>query len=78
MLVLSVYALIGFCITTFYRKDCMEMLGWVLTFFVLAIIAAIFGFTGIAVEFAWVAKILFYAFLVLLVLSAFLKVVRKQ
>jgi uncharacterized membrane protein YtjA (UPF0391 family) len=56
----------------------MEMLGWVLTFFVLAIIAAIFGFTGIAVEFAWVAKILFYAFLVLLVLSAFLKVVRKQ
>lgn len=56
----------------------MEMLGWSVTFFVLAIITAIFGFSGLAAEFAWVAKILFYVFLVLLILSAFLKLFRKQ
>ncbi len=45
------------------------MLGWALTFFVLAIIAAIFGFGGIAVASAEIAKIIFFAFLVLFVIS---------
>ena len=40
------------------------MLGWALTFFVLAIIAAAFGFGGIASAFASVAQILFFVFLV--------------
>jgi uncharacterized membrane protein YtjA (UPF0391 family) len=45
------------------------MLNWALTFFVVALIAAIFGFTGIAVAAAGVAKILFFVFLVLFVVS---------
>lgn len=45
------------------------MLKWSLTFFIIAIIAAIFGFTGIAEGAAAVAKILFFFFLVLFVVS---------
>ncbi|HIG21862.1 DUF1328 domain-containing protein [Henriciella sp.] len=42
------------------------MLGWALTFFVLAIIAAVFGFGGIAGASAGIAQILFFVFLALL------------
>ena len=45
------------------------MLNWALMFFVVALLAAIFGFTGIAVAAAGVAKILFYLFLVLFLIS---------
>ena len=45
------------------------MLNWALTFFVVALLAAIFGFTGIALAAAGVAKILFYLFLVLFLIS---------
>lgn len=45
------------------------MLGWVLTFLVLALIAAVLGFGGIASTFAGVAKVLFVIFLVLFVAS---------
>lgn len=45
------------------------MLKYALTFFVLALIAAIFGFGGLAASFAFVAKILFLAFVVLFVIS---------
>jgi uncharacterized membrane protein YtjA (UPF0391 family) len=38
-------------------------------FLVIAILAAIFGFTGIAVGAAAIAKILFYIFIVLFLLS---------
>ena len=38
------------------------MLYWALVFFVIAVIAAIFGFTGAAVAAAGIAKILFYIF----------------
>lgn len=41
------------------------MLGWAVTFLVVAIIAAFFGFGGIAVASAGIAKILFFVFLVL-------------
>ena len=41
------------------------MLNWAFTFLVLAIVAAILGFGGIAVESAYIAKILFLVFLVL-------------
>jgi len=41
------------------------MLTWSLYFFIIAIVAAAFGFTGIAVGAAEIAKILFYIFLVL-------------
>ena len=45
------------------------MLNWALMFFVVALLAAIFGFSGIAVAAAGVAKILFYLFLVLFLIS---------
>ena len=45
------------------------MLSWAAAFFILAIIAAAFGFTGIAVATASIAKVLFFIFLVLFVLS---------
>jgi uncharacterized membrane protein YtjA (UPF0391 family) len=45
------------------------MLYWALVFFVVALIAAIFGFTGIYVAAAGIAKILFFVFLVLLIIS---------
>lgn len=43
------------------------MLRWALIFFVIAVIAAIFGFGGIASGAVAIAKILFYLFLVVAV-----------
>ena len=45
------------------------MLGWTITFLVVAIIAGLLGFTGIAGGAAAIAKILFFLFLVLFVIS---------
>jgi uncharacterized membrane protein YtjA (UPF0391 family) len=45
------------------------MLRWALAFFVIAIIAGVFGFLGIAVAAAGIAKLLFYLFLVLFLIS---------
>lgn len=45
------------------------MLGWSVTFLIIAIIAAIFGFGGIVASAVGIAKILFYIFLVLFVIS---------
>jgi len=43
------------------------MLGWAITFLVLGLIAAIFGFGGIAGAAIGIAKILFFVFLVIFV-----------
>jgi uncharacterized membrane protein YtjA (UPF0391 family) len=45
------------------------MLNWALGFFVIALVAAILGFGGIAVAAAGIAKILFFIFLVLFVVA---------
>lgn len=45
------------------------MLRWALTFFVVAFIAALLGFTGIALAAAGIAKILFYLFLILFLVT---------
>ena len=45
------------------------MLRWALAFFVIAIIAAVFGFGGIAVAAAGIAKLLFFVFLVLFLVA---------
>lgn len=45
------------------------MLRWALTFLVFALIAALFGFTGIAGESMYIARILFFIFLVIFVVS---------
>lgn len=41
------------------------MLRWAVIFLVIALVAALFGFTGIAVAAAGIAKFLFFLFLVM-------------
>lgn len=45
------------------------MLGWAIGFFIAALVAAVFGFGGIATAFTGIAIILFWVFLALFVLS---------
>ena len=45
------------------------MLRWAATFFIIAIIAAIFGFGGIAGGAVEIAKVLFYIFVVIFLVS---------
>ena len=45
------------------------MLRWALVFFVVALIAAVFGFGGVAGEAAWIGKVLLVIFLILAVVS---------
>jgi uncharacterized membrane protein YtjA (UPF0391 family) len=45
------------------------MLRWALTFFIIAIIAALFGFGGIAATASGIAQILFYIFLILFLIA---------
>jgi uncharacterized membrane protein YtjA (UPF0391 family) len=52
----------------FLKKE-IYMLNWAVTFFVIAIIAAVLGFTNIAGSAIDIAKILFFVFLVLAVVS---------
>jgi uncharacterized membrane protein YtjA (UPF0391 family) len=47
----------------------VAMLGWALTFLIVAIIAALFGFGGIATTAAGIAQILFVIFIVLFLAS---------
>ena len=50
------------------------MLRWSLTFFVFALIAALFGFGGIATASAEIAKVLFFLFLIVFVVTLLLGV----
>lgn len=45
------------------------MLGWALTFLIIAIIAGLFGFRGVEITAAGIAQFLFFVFVVLLVIS---------
>jgi uncharacterized membrane protein YtjA (UPF0391 family) len=45
------------------------MLQWALAFFIIALIAAVLGFGGIAVAAAGIAKIFFFVFLVLFLVA---------
>lgn len=45
------------------------MLRWAVAFFVIALIAAVFGFLGIAVAAVSIARVLFFVFLVLFLVS---------
>jgi len=53
------------------------MLRWAIAFFIVAIVAAIFGFGGIAVAAAGMAKILFFIFLVLFLVALLGGLVRR-
>ena len=45
------------------------MLSWALTFLVVALIAGVLGFGGIAGTSAWIAQVLFGLFLILFIVS---------
>jgi uncharacterized membrane protein YtjA (UPF0391 family) len=54
------------------------MLGWALTFLVVALIAGVLGFTTVAGAAMGIAKILFWVFLILFVVSLVMHLVRGR
>jgi uncharacterized membrane protein YtjA (UPF0391 family) len=60
------------------RMESNVMLGWALTFLVVALIAGVLGFTTIAGTAIGVAKILFYVFLVLFLVSLVMNFLRGR
>ncbi|MEL6646179.1 MAG: DUF1328 domain-containing protein [Pseudomonadota bacterium] len=52
------------------------MLGWAIAFLIIALIAAVFGFGGIASAFAGIAQILFFIFIVLFVVALIVRATR--
>ncbi|TPE63965.1 DUF1328 domain-containing protein [Sandaracinobacter neustonicus] len=53
------------------------MLGWALGFLVIALLAALFGFGGIASASAGIAQILFFIFIIMFVVSLVIGLVRR-
>jgi uncharacterized membrane protein YtjA (UPF0391 family) len=54
------------------------MLGWALTFLIVALIAAVLGFGGIAAFAVDIAKIIFVVAIVLFVISALVMLIRGR
>jgi uncharacterized membrane protein YtjA (UPF0391 family) len=54
------------------------MFGWALAFFVIALVAALFGFTGIAAGAAGMAKIIFFVALAIAIIGAIAAAVRGR
>ena len=54
------------------------MLYWAVVFFVIALIAAVFGFGGVASSAAGIAQILFAIFVVLFIASIIMGLVRRK
>lgn len=54
------------------------MLGWALTFLVIAIIAGVFGFGGIASASVGIAQVLFFLFLVLFVIALLVRALKGR
>jgi len=68
-----------FILIIYLIANCLEdhMLQWVLTFLIIALIAAVLGFTSIAQTAASVAQVIFFIFLVLFVISLVLHLVKR-
>ena len=54
------------------------MLRWALVFFIIALVAALFGFGGIAVAAAGIARILFFIFVVLFLASLIMGLFQRR
>lgn len=54
------------------------MLGWALTFLIVALVAAVLGFGGIATFAVDIAKIIFFVAIVLFVISAVIALIRGR
>jgi uncharacterized membrane protein YtjA (UPF0391 family) len=61
-----------------YEKKEPAMIGWAITFLVIALIAAIFGFGGIAGTAITAAKIIFFVAIVLFAISALIGLFRGR
>lgn len=59
------------------KKGSVAMLYYALIFLVVALVAALFGFGGVAVAAAGIAKILFFIFLVFFVVSLIMHLGRR-
>ncbi len=53
------------------------MLTWALIFFIVAIVAALFGFTGIAEGAIQIARVLFFIFIILFLISLIIGLVNS-
>ena len=53
------------------------MLRWSIAFFLIALVAAVFGFGGIAAGAATIGRVLFFVFLVLFLLSLIVRLVSR-
>lgn len=60
------------------QLETFNVLGWALTFFLLAVVAGYFGFFGLVGLAASFAKVLFLIFLVLLVVSFIVRAFRGK
>jgi uncharacterized membrane protein YtjA (UPF0391 family) len=54
------------------------MLGWAITFLIVALVAAIFGFGGIAAAAVDIAKIIFFVAIILFAISAVVTLIRGR
>ncbi|MHB0990019.1 MAG: DUF1328 domain-containing protein [Burkholderiales bacterium] len=54
------------------------MLRWALFFFVFALLAALLGFTGLAAAFAGIAKLLFYFFVAIFLVTLILGLIARR
>jgi uncharacterized membrane protein YtjA (UPF0391 family) len=61
----------------FLRSE-VVMLYYAIVFFVIALIAALFGFGGIAAGAAGIAKILFFAFLIIAIVTFLMSLARSR
>jgi uncharacterized membrane protein YtjA (UPF0391 family) len=59
------------------RKE-IEMLHYAVVFLVIALVAALFGFGGIAAGAVEIAKILFFVFVIMAVVTLIIGLVRKR
>jgi len=60
------------------EKELFSMLSWAVMFLVIAVIAAIFGFGGIAGTAAGIAQVLFWIFIAVFVISLLFSLARGQ
>lgn len=54
------------------------MLGWAVTFLVIALVAAVLGFGGIAGTSAGIAQVLFFIFIALFVISVIIRLAKGR
>jgi uncharacterized membrane protein YtjA (UPF0391 family) len=60
------------------KRSSMSLLKWALIFLLISLVAALFGFTGLSVATADIARILFYIFLVIFVVLLILGLVASR